>query len=105
MKMVVSSVSIVEASKPSNIAATTMQGGYEFPAQPLHNFLSCGAGVKRLKPNQQARVAQWAMIVYMAKQPLRRQADCPNTDLLPICCFNTVSRKRAGTRDYREARP
>jgi hypothetical protein len=33
MKMVVSSVSIVEASKPSNIAATTMQGGYEF----LHN--------------------------------------------------------------------
>ena len=76
-----------------------MQGGYEF----LHNFLSCG--VKRLKPNQQARVAQWAMIVYMAKQPLRRQADCPNTDLLPICCFNTVSRKRAGTRDYREARP
>jgi hypothetical protein len=59
MKMVVSSVSIVEASKPSNIAATTMQGGYEFPAQPLHNFLSCGAGVTRLKPNQQ--VARYPM--------------------------------------------
>jgi hypothetical protein len=47
--MVVSSASIVETLKPSNIAAATTQGSYEF-LYNLHNFLRCGgAGLRSLR--------------------------------------------------------